>query len=294
MNKELLRKYKNGNYTVFLYTDGTKEKITEDDDFKAEFPDSMDLKITNYCDANCPMCHENSGTHGLHADLNAPFLTTLPSGIELAIGGGNPLSNPDLIPFLTRMKEQGIICNITVNEKHLIADNALIAKLIEEKLVWGVGVSITQASPQAVEFLKNYSNSVAHLICGMVTPIILNKLKDTKILLLGFKQKGRGENYYNESVKKRIEGLKLLLPHLFNYFESISFDNLALTQTQIADHVEKSEFEARFMGTDGEGSMYIDLVNKKYAVSSTSNTTFDLKDDTKQMFSHVNSISAKN
>ena len=79
----------------------------------------------------------------------------------------------------------------------------------------------------------------------MVTPIILNKLRDTKILLLGFKQKGRGENYYNESVKKRIEGLKLLLPHLFNYFESISFDNLALTQTQIADHVEKSEFEAR-------------------------------------------------
>ena len=291
MNKELLRKYKNGNYTVFLYTDGTKEKVTEQDDFKAEFPDSIDLKITNYCDANCPMCHENSSTQGLHADLNAPFLSTLPSGIELAIGGGNPLSHPDLIHFLTRMKEQGIICNITVNEKHLIADNALIGRLVEEKLVWGVGVSITEASPQAVEFLTNYSNSVAHLICGMVTPSILNKLKGAKILLLGFKQKGRGENYYNESVKKRIEGLKLLLPHLFNYFESISFDNLALEQTEICNHLPKSEFDKRFMGNDGEGSMYIDLVNKKYAISSTSSQTYDIKEDIKQMFSHVNSMS---
>ena len=293
MNKELLRKYKNGNYTVFLYTDGTKEKITEEDDFKAEFPDSIDLKITNYCDANCPMCHENSGTHGLHADLNAKFLTTLPSGIELAIGGGNPLSHPDLIPFLTQMKNQGIICNITVNEKHLISDNALIARLIEENLVWGVGVSINEASPQAVKFLKSYSNSVAHLICGMVTPAVLSKLRGIKILLLGFKQKGRGENYYNEGVKKRIEGLKLLLPHLFNCFESISFDNLALNQTQICNHLPQSEFDKRFMGNDGEGSMYIDLVNKKYAVSSTAIDTYDIKEDIKQMFSHVNAMSVK-
>ena len=109
-----MQKYKNGNYTVFLYTDGTKEKITEEEHFKAEFPDSIDLKITNYCDANCPMCHENSGTHGLHADLNAPFLSSLPAGIELAIGGGNPLSHPDLIPFLKRMKDMGIVCNITL------------------------------------------------------------------------------------------------------------------------------------------------------------------------------------
>jgi hypothetical protein len=188
------------------------------------------------------------------------------------------------------MKNQGIICNITVNEKHLISDNALIGRLIEEKLVWGVGVSITEASPQAVEFLKDYSNSVAHLICGMVTPAVLNKLKGAKILLLGFKQKGRGENYYNETVAKRIDGLKMLLPNLFNYFESISFDNLALTQTKIFDHVEKSEFDKRFMGNDGESSMYIDLVSKKYAISSTSNQTYDIKENIKQMFSHVNSM----
>ena len=44
MNNQLLHSYKNGNYTVNLFADGTKEKFTDDDFFKADFPDSMDLK----------------------------------------------------------------------------------------------------------------------------------------------------------------------------------------------------------------------------------------------------------
>ena len=48
------------------------------------------------------------------------------------------------------------------------------------------------------------------------------------------------------------------------------------------------------MGKDGEGSMYIDLVNKKYALSSTSTQTFDLQDSLTKMFSHVNAIANGN
>ena len=294
MAKQLLQKYENGNYTVFLYTDGTKEKITQEECFKAAFPDSIDLKITNYCDANCPMCHENSGTHGLHADLNAPFLSSLPAGIELAIGGGNPLSHPDLIPFLERMKKAGAVCNITVNERHLIADYALIAQLIDKKLVWGVGVSVTNASDKTVEFLKSYSNSVAHLICGIVTPQILKKLNNTKVLFLGYKQKGRGEKFYTEEIENNIIKLKKVLPYLFNHFSCVSFDNLALEQTKIFKYLSKKAYATRFMGKDGEGSMYIDLVNKKYALSSTSTQTFDLQDSLTKMFSHVNAIANGN
>ncbi len=294
MDKQLLRKYKNGNYTVFLYTDGTKEKVTEADFFKADFPDSVDLKITDYCDANCPMCHENSSAFGLHASFDAPFLNSLPNGIELAIGGGNPLSHPELIPFLEKMKAMGIVCNITVNEKHLIANNTLIAQLVKKKLVWGVGVSVTNASEKAVEFLKGYTNSVAHLICGIVSPQILKKLKNTKVLFLGYKQKGRGKTFYNEEIESNLKRLKNTLPYLFNHFESISFDNLALEQTKIFNFLSKKEYKKRFMGKDGEGSMYIDLVNKKYALSSTSTQTFDLQDNIRDMFKHVNSLTHTN
>ncbi len=288
--KKLLSEYINGNYTVRLYDDGTKEKFTENDFFKAEFPDSIDIKITNFCDANCPMCHENSNTMGKHAKLNASFLKTLRSGTELAIGGGNPLSHPDLVPFLREMKNAGIICNITVNEKHLTLYNELIDRLIKEQLVWGIGVSITNAEEKTVEFLREYKNSVAHIICGIITPNILKKLKDVKVLVLGYKQKGRGEKYFSEKIECNIKGFRSILPALFNYFESMSFDNLAIEQTQIEKLVAKEEYEKHFMGKDGEASMYIDLVSCRYAISSLSNETFPLKNDLLSMFKHINGL----
>lgn len=289
MNK-LLSSYKNGNYTVKLYEDGTKEKFTYDDQFIADFPDSIDLKITNFCDANCPMCHENSSVKGKHANLNLPIIKSLPSGIELAIGGGNPLSHPNLIPFLKELKKAGVICNITVNERHLIADNALIDQLISEKLVWGVGVSINDCNPKTIDFLHKNVNSVAHLICGIVNANTLKKLYDCKILILGYKQKGRGKEFYSDSVKNNIFALKKVLPLLFDKYQSISFDNLALEQLKVEKMVCKTAFNKAFFGSDGEGSMYIDLVNQTFAVSSTSETVYPLANDLKQVFNVVKTV----
>ena len=51
--------YVNGNHSVRLYSDGTKIKETtdpNDDHFTYEFPESFDLKITDYCDAGCLYC----------------------------------------------------------------------------------------------------------------------------------------------------------------------------------------------------------------------------------------------
>ena len=48
---EILASYLNGNNTVTIYTDGTKERIIVDSFNK--FPESVDCKITNWCDAGC-------------------------------------------------------------------------------------------------------------------------------------------------------------------------------------------------------------------------------------------------
>ena len=119
MNFNLLKKYQNGNYEVRIYHDGSKIRLTKAEEFSPLFPESIDLKITNYCDLGCKMCHEKSSLDGKHALLNHLFLDTLCAGTELAIGGGNPLAHPDLKAFLIRMKSQGVICNLTVNVIHL-------------------------------------------------------------------------------------------------------------------------------------------------------------------------------
>ena len=48
--KKLIANYTNGNHTVNLYDDGTKVKETMDpaeDHFTYEFPENMDIKITD-------------------------------------------------------------------------------------------------------------------------------------------------------------------------------------------------------------------------------------------------------
>lgn len=59
ISPELMNTYTNGNHTVRIYSDGTKIKETidpNDDHFTYEFPESFDLKITDYCDAGCTYC----------------------------------------------------------------------------------------------------------------------------------------------------------------------------------------------------------------------------------------------
>lgn len=50
-------RYQNGNYTVTIDTKtGTKIRENNCNFFRADFPESMDIKICNKCDMGCPMC----------------------------------------------------------------------------------------------------------------------------------------------------------------------------------------------------------------------------------------------
>jgi organic radical activating enzyme len=290
----LLAKYKNGNYQVRLFSDGTKIRFSLEDEFNAVFPESIDVKITNYCDMNCPMCHENSGLDGSHGNLNHPFFDTLVPGTELAIGGGNPLSHPELISFLNRMKNQGIICNLTVNQNHFIKNIEYLQNLIDEKLIYGLGISFFSDFnlDKIVSFCNKNHNTVIHIIAGVIDIDLLEKLYDydIKILVLGYKEFGRGINYYNDEIMHKIEFLKNNIIEIGNHFSVLSFDNLAITQLDMENKISKEEFEQYYMGDDGNFTMYIDLVKEEFAVSSTRCDRYKLKDNIFDMFNVVKSI----
>ncbi len=275
---ELLRKYKNGNYTVCLYSDGTKEMATDEEEFISNFPDSIDLKITDYCDQNCPMCHENSLSNGKHANLDAPFLGKLHAGTELAIGGGNPLSHPQLVDFLQKLKVMGIVANITINEKHLLTNMDFVQSLVSQKLVYGVGISLNEYSKKTFEFAKTNSNIVLHVVCGVadLDKLLTNCDEKLKILLLGYKKFGRGENFFSKEVLLNISNFRRALPLLSKKFGVVSFDNLALQQLNVEKIVSDSIWNSHYMGDDGKHTMYIDLVNKKFAKNSISEERYDL------------------
>lgn len=266
----LLSKYRNGNYDVKIFSDGTKIRKTEDDDFNPIFPESIDLKITSYCDANCPECHENATVLGRHANLNLPFLVTLPRGTEVAIGGGNPLSHPELISFLKKMKEQGVICNITINQDHLIKNYKFVQKMIDEKLVHGIGISYMAYSEELINFCHKNTNAVLHLILGIHSVDVLDELsnKNLKILFLGYKKFGRGEDFYSVEVDKKIARVNKGFDKYKNKFKVICLDNLGYTSLEIDKRISKEERDKYYMGDDGMFTMYVDAVEETYAPNS--------------------------
>lgn len=287
---ELLNRYQNGNYIVELYDDGTKFRFTDEKEFKSRFPENIDVKITNYCDAGCAYCHENSTIQGLHGDIDSKFFNTLKPGTELAIGGGNPLSHPQLIPFLKRMKTQGVISNLTVNQLHFQKSHELIDVLVNEDLIKGLGISFMKFSEEFAAQVQKYQNSVLHVINGVISLNELQKLfdKDLKLLILGYKYLRRGESYYSPIVEQRKSEIYNNIHSIIKGFKVVSFDNLGIEQLNVKRMFTKDEWNTFYMGDDGKFTMYIDVVENEFALSSTSLKRYKLMDNIEDMFEIVN------
>jgi MoaA/NifB/PqqE/SkfB family radical SAM enzyme len=289
---KLLGEYQNGNYNVRIFDDGTKIRENDLDFFESNFPECMDVKITNYCDMNCPYCHENSSTNGKHGDILQPsFINSLHPFTEIAIGGGNPLSHPDLIEFLQILKDKNIIANITVNQKHFFDDYNTIKLLYDNQLVRGIGVSLTKVTDELIEYLQAVPNTVLHVINGIVNLDDLKLLysKNFKLLILGYKQFRRGKQYYSEEVENKKKVIYNNLSKIINNFQVVSFDNLAIDQLNVHRLLSDKEWNEFYMGDDGQFTMYIDLVEQKFARCSIADKRYNLLDNIVDMFNIVKS-----
>lgn len=289
---ELLGAYKNGNFTTKIFCDGTKIRETEDNDFKASYAENMDVKITNYCDMGCPYCHEGSTTDGKFGDiLNEKFINTLHPYQEVALGGGDATSHPDLIPFLHKLKQRKVIANMTVNQIHFERKQELIKQLIEEKLIYGLGVSLVNPTEEFVELIKQYPNAVIHVINGILKPSDIKALagQNLKMLILGYKELRRGSEYldYNKSnIGNMRHWLYDNLQTTVEKFKVVSFDNLAIEQLDVKRLMSQEEWDEFYMGDDGSSTFYIDMTERKFARSSTASfdKRYDLLDSVDDMF----------
>ena len=269
---EMLGKVHNGNYDIIMLSDGTKIRKTEEDSFKPEKPESLDYKITNKCDMGCPFCHEDSTPTGCHGDImHDKFIETLNPFTELAIGGGNPLEHPDLIPFLQKCKALKLIPNMTINQVHFMKNQKMVRDLVDKKLIYGLGISLVKITDEFLNLVSQYPNAVIHLINGVHSVDEIKKLydKNLKILILGYKQFRRGEDFYNDDVAFEMERTYVFLPEIVEHFAVVSFDNLSLDQLKVKDMLSKDEWEQFFMGNDGQFTMFVDSVSKTYSKSST-------------------------
>ena len=221
-------------------------------------------------------CHEQSTNTGRHGDLFCKLVDSLHPYTEVAIGGGDPLSHPDIYEFLWKLKKQDVIANITVHWKSFIENYKKLRIWSEEGLVHGVGVSVNEVLPsETVNKIAKFPNAVVHIIIGIANNKVYSQFfdKNANILLLGYKTFGRGFEYRSKNdfdIDIKINIVRKNIEEWISHFRAVSFDNLAIDQLHLKKKLKPEVFNQIYMGNDGAFTMYIDLVENKYAVSSTS------------------------
>jgi hypothetical protein len=241
--------------------------------------------------------------------LTVPFLAVLSGFQELrkvainnfvAIGGGNALAHPDIMEVFPILAARGIILNVTVNQEHLLDATymGMLLELIQKDVIHGVGISVTdnveRVAAQLNVLQRHTNNVVYHIIAGVNTVEVLAKLEQIsstyKVLVLGYKQHGRGNKFYQLREKSVVDNLcrwYQFLPRYIGKNNIISFDNLAIKQLNVRRLFSDREWQSFYMGDDGTHTFYIDLIEQKFANSSTTEVQYPLLSSNIEMFQQI-------
>ena len=280
---KILSKYRNGNLITTLYEDGTRKRFTIEDEFIPAFAENVDVQVSNRCDHGCPMCYANCTKDGAHGKLSGwKFLNTLHKGTEMALNMNFPVA-PDFRKFLVYLKNKGIIVNVTINQDHFTKNESLVQELYNSGLIFGIGISLTNPSPDFIDTVKRYPNAVIHVINGIFTEKQCNMLADNglKVLILGYKDIGRGVKYHSTDstqIKHNQTWLYNKLPDLPEKFAVISFDNLALEQLDVRRLLTDEQWDEFYSGDDGTFTFFINLVDGYFAKNSLSLVKYPIGD----------------
>ena len=290
--------YQNGNCQISLELDGSRT-LSYEDELELEFPLNIDIRVSNRCSfgqrpdgtwALCSFCHESAKTDGQECNYQElqDKLLGLPAGIELAIGSNELTDN--LYDFLIWCKDQGYICNLTVNQGHLRRDLSKLLKALNSKLINGLGISYRSILKWDIPDELLTENTVFHVIAGIDDVEDILKLSEKgvdKILILG--EKDFGGNLGNVNLKSDLhKKWRWWLVKVLNAFEIVSFDNLALTQLKVRRYIDNEDWE---IFHQGEYSFYIDAADQTFKPSSRSPKSLNWENtDVKSYFKELTAV----
>ena len=290
MESNVIGSYNNGNYNVILLKDGTKIRCNNADELIPASFESCDMKITNRCMNHCAYCHEASTPAGKKCEPEkwVHLLDSMHPYTEIALGGGNPFDDPTLLrTILEMLKERDLVASVTLHFNDFVNNCDDINELICDGLLYGVGVSmpVKEWHYYLLDLLQDTPNAVLHCIYGITKPKAIREGigRNLRLLLLGYKSFRRGVAYkeqHEEEILDTMAKTDSLIVELLNDgahgYKSISFDNLAVRQTQIRNLVNKTDWSKLYMGDDGRTSVYIDLVAGEFSISSANHIRYKL------------------
>lgn len=302
------RAYINGNYFVALNGYSRKWETLRSGEkiFKPNFPDSLDVKLTNKCGVGCAFCHESSFPSGKSFDPGETkkILSELPHKvpIELAFGGGDLLYEGDedkIIDLLSWASDYGFNVAGTINMKSIYGKQLNDKQVEIFNLLENLGVSIDSSKvlqdeehlPDILNNFRGYmwKNLTFHIILGIFPPKDLDELLKGKyswisdrLLILGYKSFGRGKNM-NPITPELLQEYKAVLKSFISggyggTMITVGFDNLAIEQLSLENFIKGTIWENCYLGDEFTNSMYLDAVEQTYAPTSRSSERVSWKE----------------
>lgn len=266
-------------------------------DVPADFPELVDLKISDYCDLGCSFCYQNSTRRGKHGDLQVikDIISKLGhlGTFEIAIGGGEPLQYPHLEEVIHHANACGVTSNFTTKDyKALAKRNDLL------HYVGGVAVSVAtpEEAREAIKWLADLTTAELARVSFQV-PVGAQTYEQfveliatiacysvSRVTLLGYKQVGRGTASKYHSFEDKLGDIFFKQePYRWDetrFYTAAVYPRLSVgIDTQLA--VKASAFIANLpsqvvdkvvMYKEGLHSCYIDAVKKQIAPSSYCST----------------------
>lgn len=267
--------YKNGNYYIGYGYDGKIRFSVSNEPCIPDYPELIDLKITNKCDHGCPFCYQGSSMSGAHANLEniKNYINQLSSVydkkiVEFSIGGGNILLYPELDELFYYIFSHGHIINTTIKAQDckVLKENKELRRTFNH-YVKSIGISVS--SLEDIKYLilikdlfkgQNYKPIVIHLIpeylgVEMTNKIIteLDKNEFYKYLFLGYKENERGKTQKHYVFNDN--DLSSIFENRYSVSVDTTFANKYkawLTKNYAVKHT--------ITYNEGEYSMYIDAV----------------------------------
>lgn len=285
-------RYKNGNAIVSLdLRDGTRIiEYPDNQPLTLDTPLNIDIRVSTQCPfgynaetqkSTCAFCHESALVDGQECDYDVLWEVLvgqkLPRGTEIALVVNQITDN--LIKFVKNLHRQGLVVNITINERYITEfGDVRLQKIMP--YVFGLGISYRslQGCLSLPDWIADYPHTVIHVINGIddFDDILELGVKYRKLLVLGEKDFGfnRGKVDLNTPSHQQWKANIMQLTKVFNI---VSFDNLGLQQLEIRGKITDEEYKSFYQG---EHSIYINAVEQYFAPSSRTRNRIARFDET--------------
>lgn len=208
------RKDSAGYWTIFNRSNGDKSRVSFSDEsmevvaLRADAPELVDMKITDYCTYDCPTCYQGSTRDGKHAKYYTVLATLKALAaarcFEIAFGGGEPTLHPEFSEIIEETKRLGMVPNFTTRDPKWFVRHPEAIEHVGAYAVSCDSAADVRKAKAAVEALPEKERSIlsdkltVQHILGSVSEYDLGEVlrachnTDVPLVLLGYKTTHRG------------------------------------------------------------------------------------------------------